>query len=316
MDLFRVAFVIWIQFAGAVRVNRAPLKSSLQREQGGTQDVALLNKTVLRASLSEVFPSDPILLSSWTAVVKEMVNVPEDVDTKPKLPSTAIGAFIEAFMLMTIAEMFDRTWFVAMLCSLKHGAKNAFLGSYTALSVHTFIAAFIGTAAAHLIPHWAMQMVSAAIFTVFTSMYLHAACQADANEDGLKSRMQEARDFEGESGAVTTTSRAAPVSNWKKPLNCHSLAVVFVAMFCAEWGDRTQLTLVTLVGTMPPVPVILGSLTSLIVLCSTAVVVSFFLDGRSLSERYINAACAISFGLIAVLTIVDAVQEFQKHSAK
>lgn len=80
---------------------------------------------------------------------------------------------------------------------------------------------------------------------------------------------------------------------------------VCFAIFIAEWGDRTQVAMISLHSSLPVLPVCLGSLAAFVVLSASAALVAHLLQGRHLNERLINGVSAGSFFVFAALAYLD-----------
>merc|ERR1712014_179103 len=75
----------------------------------------------------------------------------------------------------------------------------------------------------------------------------------------------------------------------------------WMAMFIAEWGDRTQIAMIGQHASQPIIPVCVGSLVAFFLLTVSAVMVGMFLDGMRLSEKKVHLVSSISFFIFAAL---------------
>ena len=87
-----------------------------------------------------------------------------------------------------------------------------------------------------------------------------------------------------------TTTGTKKVKNWKS-IVCQC----FMAMFIAEWGDRTQIAMIGQHASQPLIPVCLGSLLAFFLLTVSAVIVGMCLDGMKLSEKMVHLVSSLSF---------------------
>lgn len=215
---------------------------------------------------------------------------------------------LQSFLVVGVAEAFDKTWFVGVLCSLLHGAQVTFLGSFLALALHTIIAACLGAVVAKFIVAWVLNLVTAVVFSILAIFYTYEAYHADPNEDALTSRKADAAECLDEQADLKKPAGGGSLPHstrdWK------GFAAVFTAVFIAEWGDRTQVAMMTLHASLPTLPVCLGSLLAFFLLCLSAVLVARLLEGQKLSERLISSVSAISFLVFAVLAFASTVSEF------
>lgn len=135
------------------------------------------------------------------------------------------------------------------------------------------------------------------IFLFLAMAYTLELFTSDAQEDCLKERSQEAKE-----------ALQSGLENWKE-----AFLRAFVAVFIAEWGDRTQVAMITLHSSAPWVPVCLGSLVAFLVLTLSAVLAASLLQQAKLSERVILAVSACSFLLFAALAFRDGQLEGRTH---
>lgn len=236
-----------------------------------------------------------------------------------------VGAFVKSFTLMCAAEIFDRTWFVTLICALRHGAFVSFCGSITALALHSCIAVSLGEGVASFVPQWWMELASAVILCVLALIYTWESYKVNGDDDAIKSRREEAEedvatDAPGNAQEESATrakedSKGSSVKD--KAVFWATFVTVFTTIFIAEWGDRTQIVQITLAASLPWLPVFLGSFSGLIVLCLSAVAMARFMEGKRISERLLNCVCAISFGVMAALAFESARQEYllSRHQA-
>jgi len=211
-------------------------------------------------------------------------------------------AFGQALVIVFSAEMFDKTWFVTLIYALAMGSRVAFLGSYSALALHTAISAGLGAALSKVLAGWLLHFATAAIFATFASFYAYEFYKASPDDDALQGRTQEAQESLEQEGE---DSKAMVYRDWRS-----ALLQVFVAVFIAEWGDRTQVAMISLHASLPILPVVLGSLVAFFLACSSAVLLARVLESSKLSERTISGTSAVSFFLFAVVALVSGIQEF------
>jgi putative Ca2+/H+ antiporter (TMEM165/GDT1 family) len=218
-----------------------------------------------------------------------------------------VGACFQSFCLVGSAELFDKTWFVALLMALKHPKGTVFTSCYLALVVHTIIAAIFGYGISKTMPIRTLHFSAAALYTVFACMYFRDWHHADPHSDIIAAGKEEA----GEAIADYTEeqiygsmekggSRKMGTSKWTQVFS-----QCFTAMFIAEWGDRTQIAMVGQHASQPLIPVCLGSLMAFFLLTFTAVLAGMLLAGRSLSEKTVHLFSAISFLVFAALAVRD-----------
>merc|ERR1719198_1920716 len=209
-------------------------------------------------------------------------------------------ATFQSFCLVGIAELFDKTWFVALLMALRYDKITVFNGCYLALVVQTIIAALFGYTISRVAPIWCLHFGAAALYGFFAILYMKDFYEADPDGDLIAAGKEEAGESieEGEEKPLKG-QKQEPTSSWKVFSQC------FMAMFIAEWGDRTQIAMVGQHASQPLIPVCVGSLIAFFLLTFTAVLAGWLLVGRSLSEKTVHFFSAVSFAVFALLAIRD-----------
>ncbi|CAE7232754.1 PAM71-HL [Symbiodinium natans] len=205
------------------------------------------------------------------------------------------NVIIRSFSVVAVAELFDKTWFVALICAMNYGRSRAFIGAYVALVVHVLLAAALGVAIAQLFSITVLCFTTATVFFLLALAYFVEFLRAGQDEDVIQGRTDEAQ--EALQGADEKKEQA-----WKD-----IILRVFVAVFVAEWGDRTQVAMVTLHSSAPWVPVCIGSMIAFLVLTLSAVLAASLLEGTKLSEKLVLGLSACSFLLFAALAVRDGI---------
>jgi len=204
-------------------------------------------------------------------------------------------AFVESFYVVSIAELFDKTWFVAMLLGLAYTVRSAFWASCVAQSIHTCIAASFGMGISTIIPVSTLHFIVSGVFGLMTIFYANEWYEADpfadASVEDAKAQKKEKEDAEINHGMLD----AAFVS-------------CFVIVFMAEWGDRTQVALIALTTSLPVLPVCLGGLVAKFLLTGTALLMPSIVDKRRFSDTFMNGVTAISFAGFTALALLAGVK--------
>uniref|UniRef100_A0A7S1REN9 GDT1 family protein n=1 Tax=Alexandrium catenella TaxID=2925 RepID=A0A7S1REN9_ALECA len=217
----------------------------------------------------------------------------------PDTKSRWVHGFLKAFFVVSVAELFDKTWFVAVICALNFGARVAFWGAFGALSLHTLIAAMLGIFISRFFAVSVLHFITAGVFSILAGLYAYEWTKAEPRCNALEGRSVEAKDALS-ANASSKEGSGENIDRWKM-----NLTRCFMAVFVAEWGDRTQIAMISLHSSFPVLPVCLGSLAAFFVLTLTAVLVASLLEGQQLSERLVLGISAASFLFFALLSIVD-----------
>jgi len=221
--------------------------------------------------------------------VEEMELFTKDIAKRWQL------AFVESFYVVSIAELFDKTWFVAMLLGLAYSVRSAFWASFVAQSIHTCIAASFGMGISTIIPVQTLHFMVSGIFGLMTIFYANEWYEADPFADSTledaKAKKKEKEDAELNHGLMDAGF-----------ISC------FVIVFMAEWGDRTQVALIALTSSLPVIPVCSGGLCAKFLLTGSAVIMPCFLDKRRFSDTFMNGVTAVSFACFTALALLAGVK--------
>ena len=82
----------------------------------------------------------------------------------------------------------------------------------------------------------------------------------------------------------------------------------FCAVFIAEFGDRTQIVMISLHSSHPVAPIIVGSLLAFLLLSGSAVLLSAFLATRKLDAKAVRVLVALSFAIFAGVAFQEGLQ--------
>ena len=207
------------------------------------------------------------------------------------LPSDpAVAAFGASFTAITLAELGDKTFFMALILAARHRGRDVFIGAFAALTAVTLISLGLGYGLRELLPATVVPWLAAALFVGFGLKLLVDAQGMEANEaDEEEQEAQQAID-EAESRRRISTTWAVI---WE----------AFVLVFIAELGDRTQFTTIFL-ATAPAFTfagLLAGNLVGHALVTWLAVGAGKWIGGR-ISEQLLyrlSGGLFIAFGLFA-----------------
>jgi len=252
-------------------------------------------------------------------------------------------AFFQAFAMVGMAELFDKTWFMVLLYSLKYAKGVVLWGCFLALFTHTIIAVAIGDGINRSIPPKFLRFAATALYTFLAFLFLKDWYYADPDSDIIESGKAEAGEglgdavaakLDNESGRSRSTAEAVGTkseASEEDPLlkdgdgkssrangagaskggflakQRKSMPVVFLeiwmAVFIAEWGDRTQIAMIGQHASQPFIPVCCGSLLAFFLQTIFAVAMGMCMDGMKLSEKMVHLVTSISFFVFAALSL-------------
>jgi len=218
-----------------------------------------------------------------------------------------VHALLQSFCIVGVAEIFDKTWFVALVMAMMFDKVVVFWSATLALVLHTLIAAVFGYGISKFFAISTLHFGAAALYAVLAVLYGIELSQADRDSDVIAAGKEEAtKDIleEGEATEYGAAESAVRKGQRRRALTA-VFAQCFMAVFIAEWGDRTQIAMIGQHASQPLIPVILGSSAAFALLTLSAVVVGMFLGERTLSERTICCVTTVSFAVFSVLALWD-----------
>jgi putative Ca2+/H+ antiporter (TMEM165/GDT1 family) len=186
------------------------------------------------------------------------------------------------FGAIFVVELPDKTFIATLVMSTKMRPLLVWIGVGLAFLVQTLVAVGVGKAASFL-PEGLIHGVAAAMFLIGAVLLLREARSSDADEED-----QEA-EYAGRADSKAQGLRVVAIS--------------FIVLFAAEWGDLSQLLTISLVAKYDePLSVFIGAWAALLAVSGLAVVVGrVLLRHVKLSVlHYVGAAVCL---VMAVLTV-------------
>ncbi|MEO3705658.1 TMEM165/GDT1 family protein [Trichormus azollae] len=201
-----------------------------------------------------------------------------------------LTAFTAGLVLITISELGDKTFFIAVILSMQHPRRVVFAGVTAALAVMTILSVIFG------------QLLST--LTQGSKTYVHYAEIVLFITFGLKllydaSKMSVASDTEVIEEAKEAVEKAKLDSQQKSLWSI--LLESFVLTLIAEWGDRTQIATIALAASHNPIGITVGAILGHAICAAIAVIGGRLIAGK-ISERqitFIGGLLFIIFGIVA-----------------
>ncbi len=147
----------------------------------------------------------------------------------PLSADPGLAAFGSSLAAISLAELGDKTFFMALILAVRHRARWVFIGSFAALTAVTLISLALGYGLRELLPQSLVPWLAALLFLSFGIKLLIDA-------QGMAANAATEEKEEAEQAINTAESSKAFNTAW---------AVIweaFVLVFIAELGDRTQFT--------------------------------------------------------------------------
>jgi putative Ca2+/H+ antiporter (TMEM165/GDT1 family) len=144
-----------------------------------------------------------------------------------------VAAFGASLTAITLAELGDKTFFMALILAARHRGRYVFIGAFTALTAVTLLSLGLGYGLRELLPPTVVPWLAAMLFLGFGLKLL-----VDAEGMGADEADEEEQEAEQ---AINEAERRRRIST--------TWAVIweaFLLVFLAELGDRTQFTTIFL----------------------------------------------------------------------
>lgn len=223
-----------------------------------------------------------------------LANIAADFETI-KMQASDSG-FLQAFLLIFISEIGDKTFFIAGLLAAKYGRFISFTGSIGALAVMTIISTVLGQIF-HAIPESLTQgipfddIVAVAAFSYFGLKTLLDASKLEAGDNsGIEEEKAEAEEVVDE---LTQDEKRKSI--------IAKILQTFTLVFAAEIGDRSFLSTIALSAALNPYAVASGAIAAHASATGVAVAGGVLLS-KYLSEKVIGYIGGSLFLVFAVTT--------------
>ncbi|PSB26014.1 TMEM165/GDT1 family protein [Stenomitos frigidus] len=199
-----------------------------------------------------------------------------------------LTAFTAGLLLITMSELGDKTFFIAMLLAMRHSRRLVFIGAIAALAAMTVLSVLMGQVVS-LLPKALLHVAEIVVFIGFGLKLLYDAKQMSSN--ALCDEVKEAEE----------TIQQADTVAAKQGTRRGVVIQAFALTFMGEWGDRTQFATIALAAANDPWGVTAGAILGHAI-CAAIAVVGGRLLAAHLSERLITTLGGllfIVFGIIA-----------------
>jgi len=184
----------------------------------------------------------------------------------------------DAFLVTMAMEFGDKTFFLATVLAQKRNPFSVLLGAALALGFMTLGGTLFGVLLPQFLPPYLTNVVAALVYLIFGLVMMYEAITSDSEG----SEMESAREIA------------------KKEKSNSFLTTVFQTMLliiAAEWGDRSQVSTISLAASGDFLGVFLGSFLAHLT-CSTIAVLCGSVVARNCSERMLlgtNAGILLFF---------------------
>ncbi|MBW4591631.1 MAG: TMEM165/GDT1 family protein [Brasilonema angustatum HA4187-MV1] len=202
-----------------------------------------------------------------------------------------LTGFTAALLLITVSELGDKTFFIAVILAMRNSRVLVFTGVIAALAAMTILSVVVGHAVSAL-PKVYIHFAEIALFFAFGIKLLFDASRMPASSCDAE--------------VVHEAEAAVKQRDLKQPKNKNALAILteaFVLTFMAEWGDRTQIATIALAAGNNAIGVTAGAILGHAICAAIAVIGGRMLAGR-ISERtltFFGGFLFLVFGVVAAI---------------
>jgi putative Ca2+/H+ antiporter (TMEM165/GDT1 family) len=202
-----------------------------------------------------------------------------------------LAAFTAGLLLITISELGDKTFFIAVILSMRYPRHLVLTGVVGALAAMTLLSVAIGQVIAFL-PKIYTHYAAVGLFLLFGIKLLYEASRMTVfTTDEIVGEAKDAI-------KVSEKNLKGRRTTWT------ILFESFILTFLAEWGDRTQIATVTLAASNNAVGVTLGAILGHTICAVIAVLGGSLIAGR-VSERAVTMIGGVLFLIFAVVAILE-----------
>ncbi len=211
-----------------------------------------------------------------------------------------LEAFTAGLLLITVSELGDKTFFIAVILAMRYSRWLVFLAVLTALALMTVISVLFGQVVS-LLPAMYIKYAEIALFLGFGGKLIYDGLQMkDRSPDA---EVAEAAEIVDKSVDQPLTSQGKFISFWHSPM-IRLFIQGFSMTFLAEWGDRTQIATITLAAAKNPWGVTLGAICGHAICTVIAVLGGRFIAGK-ISEKTITLLGGGLFLIFGGVAIAD-----------
>ena len=211
-----------------------------------------------------------------------------------------LQAFTASLLLITISELGDKTFFIAVILSMRYDHRTVFSSVLSALALMTVLSVLLGQAVS-LLPKTYTHYGAIALFLIFGVKLIIDAIRMSPNatEEVVKEAEETVREQDHQIAIPLfgkMLARYPQIGIWIQ---------AFVITFLAEWGDRTQISTIALAAANDPVFVTLGAILGHGICTVIAVIGGRMVAGR-ISERVITGIGGVLFLIFGVTAYFQA----------
>jgi Ca2+/H+ antiporter, TMEM165/GDT1 family len=209
-----------------------------------------------------------------------------------------LTGFTASLLLITISELGDKTFFIAVILAMRHPHRLVFSAVMAALALMTVLSVLLGQALT-LFPKTYTHYGAIALFLIFGIKLIYDALRMPAKSAAKSDSavVKEAEEAVEAQESSKVLCRYPQLGLWLQ---------AFTMTFIAEWGDRTQISTIALAASHNPVAVTIGAILGHGI-CTIIAVFSGRLIAGKISERMITGIGGLLFLIFGVTAYFQGV---------
>jgi putative Ca2+/H+ antiporter (TMEM165/GDT1 family) len=220
--------------------------------------------------------------------------------------------FLLSFIIILVSEIGDKTFFIAALLAMKHSPVTVFCGSFLSLALMSVLSAALGHTIFNWLPKQYIGLLASGLFLVFGFKMIFDGYKMTKEEESAelleteeelneKNIEHEGDDIEGSSSQAKEHKRP-----WYLTILSPIFVQAFVLCFLAEWGDRSQISTITLAATGDILYVSLGTVLGHSICTAGAVLGGKYL-AEKISVKKLTMLGGVTFLVFAVIYFIESV---------
>lgn len=209
-----------------------------------------------------------------------------------QIGNDVFGGFIASFLMILLTEIGDKTFFMTTVFVREYSKSAVIIGSSLALILMTILSATFGVVIYKYIPRLYMLYLSTIMFLWFSISFLKEYLKPGSSE----AQIDEIQDLE--KGTSQNNSNGGYYRN--------GMIRSFSSVFIAEWGDRSQISTITLASTYDLYGVILGASLGHFVCTLLAASIGHIVT-KKISSKTMEMLASILFALFAIMNMLEII---------
>jgi putative Ca2+/H+ antiporter (TMEM165/GDT1 family) len=272
----------------------------LDKKRGRAASPILVCMCLLCTCLGESTSTPASITTTNTATTshQEQTNATE--------PTNKIGALLSrldvrnkflvatctSLVIILVSEVGDKSFFIAAVLAMQHPRLVVFLAALLALEIMALISVLLGSFITQFVPRPVIFYASTVLFALFGLKMLYEAYYT-LDEAPVEQTQRETEDAQDPLVPALANDETNNLEQQHESVGS-VLVKSFLLMFCAEWGDRSQISIFVLGARQNLLGTFLGCTLGNAICTAIAVVGGRFV-GQKISVRLIHLTGAFFF---------------------